>query len=171
MHWSGIGATLAVSVTLGLVAGCDDEPLGLDDDLPPADGAELWSYVNEQGYQEAWDLWPGRGELYEGTDPHGMLLTTYVNDRAVEALTMGAAAMPAGAIVVKENYMPDGTLVAVTTMYKVQGFNPDANDWFWLKNDPVGVIEVEGAVAECIGCHGGAADFDYLWLRQQDESR
>jgi hypothetical protein len=40
--------------------------------------------------------------------------------------------------------MPDGTLAAITTMYKVDGFDASRNDWFWLKNDPAGVLDVEG---------------------------
>lgn len=100
-----------------------------------------------------------------------MLLTTYVNEIAGQALAEGRTTMPPGAIVVKENYMPDATLAKVTTMYKVSGFNPSANDWFWLSNDPSGTIEAEGAVGMCISCHSGASDFDYLWLSKQDAAR
>ena len=52
-----------------------------------------------------------------------MLLTTYLNDVALQALSSGASRMAPGAIVVKENYMPDSTLAAVTTMFKVEGYN------------------------------------------------
>ncbi len=36
--------------------------------------------------------------------------------------------MPAGAIVVKENYMPDKKLAAITVMYKVAGYNPEVGN-------------------------------------------
>lgn len=36
----------------------------------------------------------------------------------------GVGSMPSGAILVKENYMPDSTLAATTVMYKVDGFDP-----------------------------------------------
>jgi len=64
-----------------------------------------------------------------------MLLTTYVNDLARDALTNGVSLMPAGAIIVKENYMPDSTLAAVTAMHKVSDYDPAHNDWYWAKWD------------------------------------
>lgn len=166
---------LAIGVGLLFALGCGDDPEEPQlPDLPGADGDELWSYLEEEGYQNNWTLWPGLGEKYEGAEPHGMLLTTYVNDIALEALQNDQIPMPEGAIVVKENYMPDdGPLDAITTMYKVDGFNPDANDWFWLKNDPDGVIEVQGVVDGCIQCHAGAGadDFDYLWTLRDQSSQ
>ena len=49
--------------------------------------------------------------------------------------------MAPGAIIVKENYMPDGTLAAVTTMFKVRGYKPDVNDWFFTKHLPSGELD------------------------------
>jgi hypothetical protein len=83
----------------------------------------MLQYLTAQDYQEAWELWPGKGELYEGTEPHGMLLTTYLNPEALEALNNKAGSMPDRAIIVKENYMPDGAYDAMTVMYKVPGTN------------------------------------------------
>jgi hypothetical protein len=91
-----------------------------------------------------------------------MLLTTYVNDLARDALTNGAATMPAGAIIVKENYMPDSTLAAVTAMHKVSGYDPANSDWYWAKWGPNGVAEVAGRVQMCAECHGANASADYL---------
>jgi cytochrome c553 len=56
-----------------------------------------------------------------------------------------------------------GQLAALTIMYKVEGFNPEANDWFWVKAAGDGSeIEKEGAVGGCIGCHGQPNNADYL---------
>ncbi len=109
--------------------------------LPDTTGSAMWAYLQEVNYSETWTLWPDKGELYPGTQPHGMLLTTYLNDAALGALTGGAGSMPAGAMVVKENYMPDSTLAAVTTMFKVDGYNPDHNDWFFTKHLPSGELD------------------------------
>jgi hypothetical protein len=136
--------------------------------LPGPDGGELWAFLEEENFRENWELWPNRGELYEGQEPHGMLLTTYLNDRALRALEDSAHEMPPGAIIIKENYMPGGELAATTTMYKVTGYNPEAGDWFWLRTDPDGMVEMEGQVDGCISCHTGAADFDHVWLWHQD---
>ena len=47
-------------------------------------------------------------------------------------------------------------------MYKVEGYNPEGGDWFWLKYTPDGRIEKEGKVAGCIGCHAAAQGNDWL---------
>ena len=130
---------------------------------PDTVGSAVVAYLGEADYQNSWQLWPGKGELYEGTEPHGMLLTTYLNPAALDALTSGAGSMPAGAIIVKENYMPDGTLAAITTMFKVAEYNAEAGDWFWLKHGPDGTIEVEGRGAGCIACHSTRSDNDLVF--------
>ena len=68
------------------------------------------AYLDEVDYQESWELWPGRGEKYQGDDLHGALLTTYLNPAAFEALDNKAGVLPNGAIVVKENYTPGSEL-------------------------------------------------------------
>lgn len=142
--------------------------------LPDTTAASLWSYLDEVGYQNAWSPWPGKGELYAGTEPHGMLLTTYLNDPAHDALTGPAGSMPNDAIIVKENYAPDSTLAAVTVMYKKQGYDAEHNDWFWVKYLPDGSVDAEGQasgrVQGCIDCHGGAADNDYVMTASLSES-
>jgi hypothetical protein len=131
--------------------------------LPDTTGAAVWSYLEAADYRANWELWPGKGELYAGQEPHGALLTTYVNPAAHEAATSMAGSMPAGAIVVKENYMPDSTLAAITIMYKVEGYDPANNNWYWVKRLADGTIEVEGRGAGCIGCHAAQKSNDYIF--------
>jgi len=129
---------------------------------PDTTGAGLWAYLEAAPYT-SWPMWPGREALYRGTEPHGMLLTTYVNQLGRDAISAGAGTMPVGAIVVKENYMPDSTLAAVTVMYKVAGYAPEAGNWFWVKRNADGTIEAEGRVPMCQSCHASQADNDYLF--------
>lgn len=142
--------------------------------LPDTTGAAVWAYLQDVAYTESWDLWPGKGELYEGQEPHGMLLTTYLNPEAHQALTGDAASFPPGAIIVKENYTPDSTLAAVTTMYKVDGYSPEAGDWFWVKHLPDGSVDADGnaqgRVKGCIACHSGKRDNDYIYTGQLVEA-
>jgi hypothetical protein len=133
-------------------------------------GAAIWAHLQQSDYQNTWTLWPGKGELYTGQEPHGMLLTTYLNDIALRALTSRASSMAPGAIVVKENYMPDGTLAAITTMFKVRGYNPDVNDWFFSKHLPSGELDqapngmaLEGRLPGCTNCHTAMQTNDYLF--------
>jgi len=70
--------------------------------------------------------------------------------------------MPNGAIIVKENYTPDQVFELVTVMYKVQGYNPDNNDWFWAKIKIDGSVDAEGQVRGCQSCHGHGKDNDFV---------
>lgn len=142
----------------------DREPESATAAVPAPDttGAGLWAHLEDAPYT-SWPMWPGREALYPGTEPHGMLLTTYVNQLGHDAISAGAGTMPVGAIVVKENYMPDSTLAAVTVMYKVAGYAPEAGNWFWVKRNADGTIEAEGRVPMCQSCHASQADNDYLF--------
>ncbi|MBI2906786.1 MAG: cytochrome P460 family protein [Chloroflexi bacterium] len=108
-------------------------------------------------------MWPGKQALYPGTEPHGALLTTYVTDGAFSAIDGKKGSIPNGSIIVKENYMPDKTLAAVTVMYKVKGYDSANNDWFWLKYAPNGAIDAQGKVGDCIACHGKRRDNDFIF--------
>jgi len=166
-----LGTFASIAALLLLMAACEPQPQTEETaadtteameetammEMPDTTGAAVWSYLQQANYQENWQTWPDKGELYEGQEPHGMLLTTYLNEAAYQALTGEAAMMPADAIIVKENYMPDSTLAAITVMYKVEGFNPDHNDWFFSKHLPSGDLDMapngmamEGRVPEAI---------------------
>ena len=147
-----VAALLAVAV-----ASCG-EP-----ELPDTTGDAVAAYLEEVNYQESWDLWPGLGEKFPGEEPHGMLLTTYLNPAALEAVNSNASVMPNGAIIVKDNFTPAGVLAATTVMYKQSGYNPEHNDWFWLKVLADGTIEKQGKVEGCQNCHGDVKDNDYVW--------
>lgn len=127
----------------------------------------LWRHLQDERYRENWRLWPGKGQLYSGTEPHGMLLTTYANDVAYEALMNGqAASLPVGSIIVKENYMPDSTFAAATVMSKVAGYNPEHQDWLFAKYDPQGAPEDFGRAPMCQACHQQAAS-GYIYTAVQ----
>lgn len=98
---------------------------------------QLWQQIRGAKYQDNWALFPGKGKLYKGTEPHGMLLTTYVNKTAEQALTSSAKELPKDSILIKENYMPDKTLAAVTVMEKT---GDGKDEWFWVKYNPDGSI-------------------------------
>ncbi len=129
--------------------------------LPDTTAPSVWQHLGTERYTETWWTWPGKGELYPGQEPHGALLTTYLNFLAHDALTNGATTLPPGAIVVKENYAPDSTLAAVTVMYKSAGYDVGHNDWFWVKFGPTGEPEVSGRVEDCVACHSQSST-DYV---------
>ena len=120
-------------------------------------------YLREVNYTLTWDLWPGKGKYFEGGEPHGARFTTYVNEPALEALNSHAGEMPNGAIIVKQNFTPEIILDLITVMYKVDGYNPENNDWFWAKIGAVGDVQAEGQLAGCQACQGSAKDNDFLF--------
>ena len=130
--------------------------------LPELSADGVCGHLTSTDY-ESWDRWPGTTDQHPGNAPHGALLTTYINDVAAAALAAGAEAMPFGAIVVKNNYMPDGMLAATTAMVKTEDFNPEHNNWWFLKQLADGTVEAEGRFAGCEGCHGTVAANDYLF--------
>lgn len=129
--------------------------------LPGPDADALNAYIVKYNPYRSWSLWPGKGRLYAGREPHGSLLTTYVNDAALYAIN-NKKGMGDGAIIVKENYTKDKEFVALTVMYRVKGYNPEAGDWFWVKYAPDGTAQSAGKVKGCIDCHGAKKDNDYI---------
>ncbi len=149
------------------------------DPLPEADGDAVMEYVLQTNDYTAWASWPSDdvniedfSGLLPGQEPHGVAVRIFVNDRALAAIERDDfnGILPPGSIVVKENYMgtveEPGDLAAITVMYKVDGFNPEANDWFWVMSAPEGAVDAAGAVDMCIACHAQEGNSDYL-LRYQ----
>ena len=134
-------------------------------EMPLATGASLQAYLDVQDYRETWALYPGKGKLYkpEIPSPHGAFLTTYLNEAALQAIEDKRGALAEGSIIVKENYMLDGTCAGATVMYKVQGYDPSNKDWFWAKWGAQATIEEEGMVQGCITCHSSKRDNDFIW--------
>lgn len=172
-------------VLTGLMAACSssksptatappptEDPMAM---MPKAEGAAVVDYVLKTSPYTAWGTWPADqwnkfDTFLKSGEPHGSVVRIFVNDVALDAAAAAGfdGTLPPGSIVLKENYMgtdpaEPGQLAALTIMYKVEGFNPDANDWFWVKAAGDGsAVDAEGAVAGCIGCHSQPNNHDYL---------
>lgn len=169
-----IGAGLAAAVGAGAVR-AEGAPFG--DAQSVSYAAALWQQLAAKGLV-------GEGMIhalpYEGTEPHGMMLETFFSTATVEGHT--------GTVVVKRNYGPAGVsadavlaepdkhLGAVTVMFRREaGYDPDNQDWFWVKYLPDGSLDktpngtaLAGRVAKgmdtgCIACHANAGGDDYLF--------
>lgn len=159
---------MAVIVTgLGvraLVSACSTDDSTPGPDLPDASGAAVWSFLQDVKFQEAWDLWPGKGELFEGGEPHGALHTVYISPIGSDALNEKIGFMPDGALIIKENYSAEAVLDNLTVMYKVPGYDDANNDWFWAMIGVDGQVRVEGKVEGCQQCHGARRDNDFVMV-------
>jgi hypothetical protein len=154
-----IQAAMVVFLALGFVIAVStaDEP------MPGADAEEFWKYITETNPYTEWEFWPGHEGIYPGKSPHGAFLKLYANEPAIKAAREGNP-MPDGAILVKENYGEDQkTLMAVTPMYRIEGYNPEGGDWYWAKYGADGSVEAAGKPKGCISCHSVKKDQDWLF--------
>jgi hypothetical protein len=154
---------LALAFSVFVFTASTQAKMGTTKKMPAADGKALWDYLQKAHYVKNWKMLPGTKAFYPGKEPHGALLTSYVNKTAYTAIKGKKGMLPDGAIIVKENYSADKKLGAFTVMYKVKGYNPTAGDWFWVKYLPDGKIAVEGKVDACINCHAQAKATDYVF--------
>jgi hypothetical protein len=121
-------------------------------------------YITVADPYTKWQTWPGGGKLNSGKAPHGhgAFVTAYVN-RAALASIEEKKGMARDSIIVVENYDSGKNLTGLTTMYKVDGYNPKAGDWYWLEATPGGRVVRFGKVQACIDCHRAQAKNDFIW--------
>ena len=153
-------------------------PFGGDHDVEFAN--KLWKAM--KGYPD----WIIKSDVYVGKSPHGAFLRMYYNVVIVDGKPYH--------IIVKDNFMGKGAdgkevglktvakspmkyLAAVTIMLQREaGYDPDNNNWFWVKYKADGSIDknpkgmalagrvAKGMDAGCIACHKGAKDDDYVFV-------
>ena len=137
--------------TLSLLAACGPSDEQIANDL----------FEEVQGW-ESWtekEPWTGLQVSSDGT--HGTHVQITFNDLAADA--WGDDDLPYGSISVKRGY--DGTTEDdargfITIMKKIEGYNPDQGDWFWLRVGTSGTLGSElGESSFCAGCHSVGVDY------------
>lgn len=131
---------------------------------------KFWSYLQRVEYKKNYSPWPGKTEgFYEGQAPHGAKLKLYVN----RPVAQNPEDPPNKSIIVKENYTKDEELAAITIMYRIEDYDPEHKDWWWVKYSPEGEVmeakgmKLAGKVKACIGCHSSAQGGDYLFTNDE----
>jgi hypothetical protein len=176
---TGIGATITFGLALLLSVGANTQSSdnsqedGKTDKSGPPDAKTIWSWMQQAGYKE-WAPWPGQdGDFYEGTRPHGAQLKVYINRTAAGDIDK----VPPGSVIVKENYSPEKKLAAITIMKRIENYDPDNQDWYWVKYLPDGSVattqgrKAAGKVSSCIGCHRAAKGGDYIFANDEIPGR
>lgn len=130
---------------------------------PEANAASVVDYLVATSDYRQWPFYPDKGVLYPGKHPHGALLITYVSPETLIALQKKQSRLPNGSIIVKENYDLQKKLQTTTVMYRLDGYNPEGGDWFWLKYAPDQTILEEGKAEDCIKCHRVVKDNDWIF--------
>lgn len=138
---------------------------------PPFE-VRFWEFLSAGKHRyDYWGPFAGKTEMYEGQSPHGAHLRVFANRTAREAV----GDLPANSIIIKENYAEDKTtLVAITAMYKVDGFDAENGNWYYVKYNPDGSVatapadqggaKLAGRVDACIDCHKDAGGGDFIFL-------
>lgn len=131
---------------------------------PAPTAAAVRDYIASQNYRQTWRLWPGSTANQASAAPHGATVSIWMNELAFDSVRGGVARMPAGSMVIKENFNPQRELAALTVMYKAPaGYDAANNDWFYLMQSPAGVAMAEGRVEGCISCHVKERGNDFLY--------
>ncbi len=132
-------------------------------EMPGPEPDALWQYITEESPYTKWGFWPDHQGMQKGRAPHGPLHKVYVNDRGLKS---SHPPVQYGSITVKENYGKDKKLKAITVMYKINAYNPEAGDWFWAKYSPAGKVDKYGKPKGCVGCHGTRAKNDFITVHE-----
>jgi hypothetical protein len=167
--------TILISSLLVLAGTANAAPFGGKEDVAYA--KDLWKAMTEAAYV-------GEGSImsraYKGQHPHGAVLDTIEGPIELKGKLHK--------IIIKRNYGGPGVsidavqndpakfLKAVTVMLKRPGYDPETQDWFWVKykadgsldTNPAGMM-LAGKVAKgkpkgCIACHTAAPGKDMMFL-------
>ena len=155
--------SLLVASPLIALVGC---PGTSPSDSPTA--SKLFTLITETDPYQDWAQFPGVEGIIESAPPHGPMAQVFINTSVEAALENFSGRLPDESIIVKESFgeITSEKADALTIMWKVSGFDPENNDWFWANITPEGVVNAEGKVAGCTSCHSGARDNDFVFLHQ-----
>ena len=130
--------------------------------------AALFTMISQTDPFQQWGEFPDRTGTQSSVLPHGPRSRVFINASVEAALASFEGQLPDGSIIVKENVgtSPEVTEAVLTVMWKVAGFDPENNDWFWANMMSDGQIVAEGKVQGCTACHGGARSNDFIFVQQ-----
>ncbi len=161
---------LVVMVALSLVALARPLSTQLADDATRAE--RFIQYITVADPYGKWQMWPGTGRFEKGraSHGHGPLVTAYLNRAALQSVA-AQKGMAAESIIVLENWTEDRKLAGLTTMYRVEGYNREGGDWYWVETGADLRAVRFGKVQACIECHALQARNDYLWTAEVVKGR
>lgn len=130
---------------------------------------KIWERITKEDNYKKYKTWTDHGGLQPGQSPHGRYHRVFINSILSDAVPINNKIAPFGSIIVKENYDSGKKLVMYTVMAKIEGYNPDRNDWFWVKYGSKGEVQATGRLEKCAKCHVTRKSNDYIILHKLDE--
>ena len=142
-----------------LFFGCSEDVLTNDQKL----ANEIWDEI--QGY-ETWVQDSTFAEIQSGNSPHGDYVQIWLNETVANFFknpdTLENVILPVGSILVKEGYSDSEgqSLNKITIMKKIDGYDPDHNNWFWANYNEGGELAGKhGIESSCYNCHISGNDY------------
>ncbi len=188
-----IGNYVGIGISLLTLAACAaPSPGAFSDPAPAADAARAPSTstrvkaseiqanavmdVTSASYRTSSQFTHVSAAPYPSTVAAGKMIDLWVSTSAYPEYarvrpdqTGSRAALPRGAVIVREVHEPSGALTAVTAMFKgEEGFNGALGDWGFIdatmgNGAPTDGGMSAGATAECFSCHIPRETDDYLF--------
>ena len=142
---------------LGALAISACKSLGTPEDQREA--GSLWDTLS--GYTQ-WASFAGHEGIQPGKSPHGRFVRSFLNPVGAK----NPASPGYGSIIVKENYASEDptSLVSLTVMQRIEGYDPESEDWFWARYTAEGEPTHLGKVGMCANCHFDAGGDDFVFL-------
>lgn len=140
-------------VLLGALVSCGPEGIMGPTSLVPPDYSARFTEVRRC-----------RATIEHQPNPAGDVvrnIRVWINAESARAYIDNAATLPAGTVVIKEEYggsCNNADLLAWTVMRKEAGFDPAHGDWHWQRvRASNGRVLEDGRVDRCIRCHDTTA--------------
>jgi cytochrome P460 len=153
-----VKTTLLAASLLGLLTFAACKSLGTPEDQTEA--GSLWAKMSDY---RSWAHFEGHEGIQRSKSKmHGKFVRTFVNGTGAT----NPSAPGYGTIIVKENFSKDDaeTLMSMTVMQRIEGYDPENEDWFWARFTPGGELTHAGKVGMCSDCHFDAGGDDFVFL-------
>jgi hypothetical protein len=158
-RWIRRATLAALALTL---AGCSSAE-GEED----SQARDLYDEAIAGDAYKSWSQFPGASpDLNKSGQHNGDFVRSYMNDVAVAAIANFDGAFPDGTIFVKEQYSDaEGkTKTGHTVMLKLDGFDGDHGDWYWVAYNAKGETTTHHGMAPyCYECHVAAKANDWVY--------
>ncbi len=160
-------AVAAVAYSQGSGSSRSDPQRATRPQTPDEFYQSFWAHLVKK--DAAYNTWKvlAREKTDDGIEnPHSANSKTYANKIAAD----DPANLPAGSILVREDYDENNKRTGFNVLYRVKDYDKEHGNWYWLKYGPDGTVArtpdkkaVAGKVTSCIDCHTKAGGKDFVF--------